>query len=153
MTASSVPDVMAKRLVLIVLFGFAQVGVAGCEGPVGPKGEPGNPRIVTRIVEYGKGDVALQANEGRVSWEVAEIDAMVFQDGLVAAYIETDAGWLALPFEMAVGSASTVSSSIRVGFVYAIGLFDLVFSKNGSPIVRDDLPVGRVKIVVVPPGS
>ncbi len=137
-----------------------------CEGPVGPHGPEGaqGPRgergpqgerafetIDSVILEFDRSDVALNGNHGQITFNVHEINAAVIEEGAVVAFIDTSAGWTALP-QAFIYAASDVSGNVRVGYTLREGQFVLTYSTNGPELLRTYLPDGQLKLVVISAG-
>ena len=127
-----------------------QRGERGPQGERGPSGLNGDWTMFTTIAEIDRNDVTLLRNSGFIEFEVPEIDSSVLDAGTVNVFLDSSEGWSVLPL-LHVIRYFEGGASIQVSFSYSVGLLTVTYEKMHAAIDRNDLPAGRIKIVVFKP--
>ena len=159
-------------LVLSLLLFPACDSLTGPEGPMGPQGEagaagqkgdqgeqgapgapgaPGPPGIANmkiKIIDYTARDINAQDYLAVVRFAVDEVTKEVFEKGHVSIFFDLGAGWLALPWTL-TGPYET----IEMNYGYEEGGVFLLWTTSADYIIPENLPVGRIKVVIMPPGA
>lgn len=102
----------------------------------------------TKVVEFTVADINAEEYLAVVRFAVDEISDAVFDSGHVAIYLDLGGRWLALPWTM-TGPQET----IEMTYGYEPGGVFLLYTTSADFIIRENLPAGRLKIVIMPPAG
>jgi len=122
-------------------------GPEGAQGPAGPQGPPGNANIKVRIIEFTTADLDAQDYLAVVKFQVEEITQDVYENGHVSVFYDLGGIWLALPWTL-TGPYET----IEMNYGYEPDSVFLLYTTSSDFIYPEELPAGRLKVVIMPPG-
>jgi hypothetical protein len=123
-------------------------GSEGPQGPAGPQGPPGQTTIKTRIIEFAAADLNAEEYLAVAKFQVEEITQEVYENGHVSVYYDLDGMWLALPWTLP-GPYET----IEINYAYEPDSIYLLYISSADYISPEALPVGRLKVVIIPAGA
>lgn len=123
-------------------------GQDGAQGPAGPQGPPGNANIKVRIIEFTTADLDAQDYLAVVKFQVEEITQDVYENGHVSVFYDLNGIWLALPWTL-TGPYET----IEMNYGYETDSVFLLYTTSADYIYPEELPAGRLKVVIMPPGA
>lgn len=121
-------------------------------GPEGPQGIPGNANVIIKILEFNRDSVNMSAYSGDLSFKVSEITEVVCDSGAVLAYFEVNGQWISLPYTFII-SPNTVGEDIEINYSYKVDMLKLLFQTTMTQLNRSSIPVGRIKLVIMPPDT
>lgn len=128
------------------------LGVAGCDGGVGPEGPPGRDAVVfAQTFVFSMKDAQFDGPVASVAYDVPDITPDVVDFGAVLVFFEEQGTWTAMPFTFAEESPDlpAVDFTITLGYAYNDALLEVFYEASTDEINLRMQPDRRMKLVVI----